>query len=115
MDPLTGHGRQDREDIFAVDVLHRDEVRTARFTDVVNLDDVLMMQIGRDASLVEEHANEPRVPGVLGSDPLEHHMALEALDPVAASQQHISHSPGGNVLQHHIGDPTWPCPPWREA
>jgi hypothetical protein len=76
-----------------MDVLHRDEVLARRFADVVNLDDVLVVKVCSDASLVEEHANEPLIPRELRADPLEHDVSLEALDPIGAPQQDVRHTP----------------------
>ena len=47
--------------VLAVQVLHRDEVLAGGLADVVDLHDVLVVQRGRDAGLVEEHPDEARI------------------------------------------------------
>jgi hypothetical protein len=85
-----------------VDVLHRDEVLARGLTDVVNLDDVLMVKVGDDARLVEKHPDEALVLGVLGTDPLEHDVTLETLDSICTAEKDVRHSPRRKVLEHHI-------------
>src|SRR5262245_57559831 len=84
--------RQDRADILAVDVLHRDEVISARLTDIVDLDDVLVMKVRYDPRLIEKHSDEALVLCLLRPDPLEHDMALEAFNPVSAAEEDIRHT-----------------------
>ena len=100
--------RQQRADVLAVDVLHRDEVLAGRLADVVDLHDVLVMQRGGDARLVEEHPDEALIPRVLGADPLEHDVALEAFDAVASPEQDVRHPARRQVLQHHVSSETSP-------
>ena len=64
---------------------HRDEVLAFCFADVVDLHHVLVMQVRRDARLVEKHPNEALIFGVLRLDPFEHHVALETLNALGAS------------------------------
>jgi len=85
-----------------MDVFHRDEVLAVHLTDVVHLHDVLVMKGGDHARLVEEHPDEPRIARELGADPLEHHVALEALDAVAPREQDVRHPPGRQMFQYHI-------------
>jgi hypothetical protein len=94
--------REDRAHVLAVDVLHRDEVLAIGFADVVDLHDVLVMQGRGDARLVEEHADEALIAGVLRLDPLDHDMALEALHALGAGEQHVSHTARGEVLEHRV-------------
>ena len=85
-----------------MEVLHRDEVLTSSLADIVNLHDVLVVQAGGDASLVKEHANKSLIPRILGSNPLEHYMALEAFDPICPPEEDISHTSRHKVLEHHV-------------
>src|SRR5262245_5089897 len=98
---------QDPAHVLAMDVFHGDEVFPGRLTDIVNLHDVLMVQRRDDARLVEEHPYEPLIACELGPDPLEHDVALEALDAVASCEHHVGHAARGQVFQHHIATETY--------
>ncbi|MCX5742949.1 MAG: hypothetical protein NT062_10685 [Proteobacteria bacterium] len=49
------------------------------------------MERRREPRLVEEHLDEVRVTRLVLVDPLEHDVALEALDPRRAREQHVGH------------------------
>jgi hypothetical protein len=85
-----------------VQVLHRDEVLAGGLADVVNLHDVLVVQVGGDPRLVEEHPDEARILCMLRLDPLEHDVALEAFNALGAPQQDVCHTTRRQVLEHHV-------------
>ena len=60
-DALLLHLTDDRAQVLAVDVLHRDEVLAVDLTDVEDLDDVRVRERRRDARLVQEHLDERAV------------------------------------------------------
>jgi hypothetical protein len=95
--PLLGGAGQEGPQILAVEVLHREEVLAGVLADVVDLHDVLVVQRGRDPRLGEQHADEALIARVLRSDSLEHHVALEAFEPLGSSQQHVGHPARGEV------------------
>ena len=69
-------GLDDGADVLPVDVLHREEVVLAVLADVVDVDDVGVIQRGRQERLVPEHAHELGILGEMRQDPLEdHHLA----------------------------------------
>jgi hypothetical protein len=85
------HPLQHVAHVLAVHVLHREEVAVADPTDVVDLRDVRMVELRGEAGLVEEHRHETMVARVLGHDPLEHHVALEARDADGAREVQLRH------------------------
>jgi hypothetical protein len=68
----------------------------------VDLDDVLVVKVGDDARLIEEHPDEAFVLRVLWTDSLEHHMTLETFDAICAAEKDVRHAPRREVLEHHI-------------
>jgi hypothetical protein len=94
--------REQLPQILAVEVLHREEVLALRLADVVDLRDVRVVQARRDARLVEEHLDEALIARVLGLDPLEDHVALEAIETIGAREQHVRHPAGGEMLQDGV-------------
>ena len=91
-----------------MEVLHREEVLAARLADVVDLDDVRVVQVRGEPRLVEEHVDEALILRVFGADPLQHHVALEPLDPIRPCEQHVGHTARRQVLEHDI-----PSQPFR--
>ena len=89
-----------------MEVFHRDEVLALGFPDVVHLHDVLVMQVRGDPRLVEEHADEALILGVLGPNPLEHDVALEAFNAVGPPDEDVRHSSRRQVLEHHVATQT---------
>ena len=68
---------EQRPEILAVDVLHRQEVDARVFTDLEHLRDVLVIQRRGESCLVEEHLHRGVIVRPLGQDHLEHHVALK--------------------------------------
>ena len=77
---------------LAVHVLHREEIRVAELPDVVDLRDVRVLELGREARLIEEHADEVRVRRAIPQDPLEHTVALDSCDAFTARQEDLRHA-----------------------
>ena len=61
-----------------------------------------MVQVRRDARLVEEHLDEARIARVLRADPLEHHVPLEPLDAIGPREEHVRHPPGREAPEDPI-------------
>jgi len=100
--PGTSRVTQHGTEIFAVQVGHGEEVVLTRLTDVVDVDDVGMLEVGRDASLVEEHADEVLVCPQVRQDPLEHDDFLEALDPRALGEEDLGHASHRQLVQQQV-------------
>ena len=77
---LLPHRADDRADVLAVDVLHRDEVRAVDLPDVEDLDDVGVRERRGDARLVEQHVDERLVLVHRRQDALDDDELLEARD-----------------------------------
>ena len=99
---LLADAGQERAGVLAVHVLHREEVLAALLADVVDLDDVVVVQRGREPRLVQEHLDVALVARLLGADPLDHHVALEPLDAGRAREQHVGHAALREVLDHLV-------------
>ena len=70
--------------------------------DLVCLDDVLVVELGGDAGLVDERPDEPRLAGLGRRDPLERLHLLEAGQPDALDPQHLGHAAAGDGSQHVV-------------
>ena len=70
--------------------------------DVVDLHDVLVVEARGEARLVEEHRDEALVSRVLGANPLEHDVTLEAFDAVGAPEQDVGHAARRQMLEHGV-------------
>ena len=83
--------RERLQHVAAVHELHRVEVVVADPTEIEDLRDVRMLELRGEPGFVEEHADERRVLGALGANPLEHHVALEAFEAVRAREEDLGH------------------------
>ena len=105
---LSGGGArvlaQDLAHVRAVHVLHREERRLAVGADVVDLDHVGVIERRRQARLVQEHAQQLGIEGVLRQDPLEHDQLLEPLDADAgeAGEVDLRHSADGQTSERLV-------------
>lgn len=94
---------EDGADGLAVDVLHGEEVgAVGGAPDVIDLGDVLVVEGGSEARLVEEHTHIGLVRNVLFAQGLEDHVALEAREACDTCQEHLRHPTGcemGNQLE----------------
>ena len=91
--------------VLAVDVLHREEVLAVRLADVVTPARCCWWcRPRREPRLVEEHRDEALVSRVLGADPLEHDVPLEALDPVGAAEQDLGHAARREMFENADSD-----------
>ena len=87
---------------LAVDVLHREEVRVAELSDVVDLRDVRMLELRREPRLVEEHPHERLVVRAMAQDPLQHHVALETSRTRAAREKDLGHPTSRELRQNLV-------------
>ncbi len=85
-------GVHDLAQVGAVDVLHREERRVALVADVVDLGDVRVGERRHQARLVEEHAPQLRIEGVLRQDPLDDDQLLEPFEPAGLREIDLRHS-----------------------
>ena len=93
-DVLLLHLTDDRAQVLAVDVLHRDEVLAVGLPDVEDLDDVRMRERRRDARLVEQHLDERAVLVHRRQDPLDDEQLLEACDALLDGEEELRHAAG---------------------
>src|SRR4051794_23455199 len=94
--------RQYAAQVFAVHVLHREEVLAALLADVVNLDDVLMVELRGETCLVEEHLHERGVVCLTGTNALDDDVPREAFDATGTRKQHLRHATARQVLDDLI-------------
>ncbi len=83
---------QERREVHARDVLHRDEVGVVRATEIEDLDDVRVRERDRDLRLVDEHLDELRVHPEFREDPLDDEDLFETLDTVRLRLEHLRHA-----------------------
>ena len=75
----AGLGEQ-RAQILAMHVLHREVVDAAVLADLEHLRDVLVVQARGEARFIEEHLDRDVIVRALGQDDLEYDVSLEAAD-----------------------------------
>jgi hypothetical protein len=88
-----GLGEQ-RAQVLAVHVLHRQEVDAGLLADLEHLRDVVVVERGGQPGLVEEHLHRGRILCALGRDHLEHDVALEAANAGRARHVDPRHASG---------------------
>jgi hypothetical protein len=85
---------QHRAHGLAVHVLHREEVRVAELSGVVDLRDVRVLELRGEARFFEEHPHERDVARMLAQHALEHDVALHRANADAARQKDLRHPAG---------------------
>src|ERR1043165_9177945 len=93
---------QESTDVLAVHELHRVEVLAVLLTDVVNLDDVVVMKRGSQPRFIEEHLDELRVLCVLAVDPLDHDVAGESFDAGRRRKEDLGHTTARQMLENPV-------------
>ncbi len=83
---------QERAHRLAVHVLHREEVRVAELSDVVDLRDVRVVELRGEARLFEEHLHEVRVARALAQDALQNDVPFDAGGAGTARQKDLGHA-----------------------
>ncbi len=99
---LAPRAREDRREVQAVHVLHRDVIRVGltfaggvagrRLPEIEDLDDVRVRETNGELRLVHEHVDEVLAARELGQDSLDDEDLLEALDPVALGLEDLRHA-----------------------
>src|SRR5581483_5186289 len=107
---LAAERLEDRLQVGPVDVLHDDEVRGVGHPDVEDADDVGVLELHRDARLVEEHGDELLVLGERRQDALDRDGLLHATDGgFGDSAIDLGHASGvdlvGNAISLVVGHP----------
>jgi hypothetical protein len=87
-----------------VDVFHRGVVAAARAAELVDLDDVLMDEIGHELRFADEHLDELEVRGEVLADGLDGDALVEALDAVLDRLEDRAHPALGDLA----GEPVAP-------
>ena len=93
---------EQRREVHARDVLHRDEVRALGLAEVEHLHDVRVRERDRDLRLVDEHLDEARVLAELGQDALDDEDLLEALDAVRLGLEDLGHAAASELLEQLV-------------
>ena len=101
-DLLLLHLPHDRAEVLAVDVLHRDEVRSVDRADVEDLHDVRMRERRRDARLVQEHLDERSVLVHRGQDALDDDELLEPRDALLDGEEELRHAAGRELADEGV-------------
>ena len=93
---------QQAQQVDALDVLHREEVRVADRAEVEHLDDVRVVEAERDLRLVDEHRDELAAPRVRGVDLLDHQGLGEPLRDLGAREEHLGHATGADLADQRV-------------
>ncbi len=89
-----------RAQVAAVDVLHRDEVAAGLdLPEVVDVDDVRVVQLGRELGLVGEHRDELFVVGQVRKDLLDRDDLLESFHARSLGLVELGHAAAGDPFQ----------------
>lgn len=84
--------RQEVAQIDAVDVLHREEVVVANFTELEDLDDVRVVEADGDLGFVDEHGDEAWLLRMAGENAFDNELFGEAFGAKTACQIHLGHA-----------------------
>ena len=82
----------DLRERLAADVLHGDVLEATVLGDVVDVDDALVVELRREARLVEEHLHDARVLGVSRLKDLDDDLLLEAAHRLLARDVELGHA-----------------------
>ena len=96
---LVRHGRAE---VFAVQVLHRDEVRALLFAEVEDLDDVRMAQQRRDLRFADEELGERLLRHQRREHALDDDGLLEAGDAAAAGAPNLGHAALADAIEQLV-------------
>ncbi len=91
---LGGAGDQPRQ-VLAADVLHGEVVAAVVDAEVVDVDDVRMVELRRQARLVEEHVDEIGLRGEVRQNTFHREALLEAARTGPPRQEHLGHPADG--------------------
>jgi hypothetical protein len=93
---------EDATDVAPVDVLHRDEVLGADATELVDLDDVVVVEQRGQLGLADERLDEARVLREVRQQALERDDPLEAFDAALEGAVHRGHPANAQSLVHEV-------------
>ena len=105
--------REQRPEILAVHVLHREVVNAGVLADLEHLRDVLVIERRREPGLVQEHLDRRDVALALGRDHLQHDVPLEAADAGGARDVDARHPARRQRRQDLVLAETCGNPPGR--
>ncbi len=92
----------DRAQVPARHVLHRDVVRALVLPELVDVHHVRVAQLNADPRLVDEHRDELFILRHRGEDLLDRDELLEALDPERLGDEHLRHSTDVDALEEEV-------------
>ena len=93
---------EDRAQVLALHVLHRDEVALAHLPQVEDLSDVRVRELHGDLRLVDEHDDEFLVLRDGGQDALQRNEALEAFDAEGLGLENLGHAADVHSLEEKV-------------
>ena len=93
---------QERAQVPAGDVLHRDEVRVLVLPELVDVHDVGVVQLDADPRLVDEHRDELFVLRHRREDLLDGEDPLEALDAEGLGREDLRHATDVDALEEEV-------------
>ncbi len=99
---FLAHPAHNGADVFAVDVLHRDEVRPVHLTNVERLDDVRVRHRGGDASFVQQHLDERFVLVHRGKDALDDDEFFEPSRGTLEGEEDFRHASGRESSEQRV-------------
>ena len=88
--------------VAAFDVLHRDEVLLVDRPQLEDLDDVGVVEAGRQLGLLDEHARELGVVGEVRQDALDHEHALEPGGTLDAALEDVGHAAAADAFEQRV-------------
>ena len=87
---------------LAVDVFHGDELVALFFGDIVDVHDARVIELRRQARLVEEHRHDARMLRVTRLQHLDDQVLLEAADGLLARDVELGHSSGREMTDDRV-------------
>jgi len=98
----VGQTRHDPPEVTPFEELHGDVVLVAADAEIVDLDHVGVIELRREARLVEEHTDEFFVRGQVRQDPLDRHEPIEPGTVQLPGEEDLSHAACGELLDQLV-------------
>ena len=88
--------------IVPIDVLHGDVVRALDFAEVVDVDDVVVIELGGQLRFIDEHLDEVLIVGKVRQDFLDGDDLLKSFDAAHARFPDLGHAAGGDLFEEDV-------------
>ena len=93
---------QNRQEIVAWNVLHRDKILSALLAQLVNLNHIRVLNVAGHFRLLNEHGDEGTTPGVLRQNLLNNDLLFKSIGTAQASAPYFSHAASPDLFDQGV-------------